>query len=146
MKNLYYLIRDEATRKILGVELIKDYQDIMQVMEEYNHLPDTYDVEEVELIPDELMGSRLLIFEVLEGGSPHRCTESVYWEQLECLPPAWSNGSAFVVGEATSHDKDGVKIYHCFYIKYNRTDHEEFWGVRATIKEFKTLLSEEGIV
>jgi len=146
MKNLYYIIRDEATKKVMSVESIKDYDNMKQVMDEYNHLTEPFYVEESELIPDELMGSRYLIFEVLEGGSPHRCTENIYWEQLECLPPEWSSKGAFAVGEPTSHNQDGEEVYHCFYVKNNNTDNEEFWGIRATLKEFKAHLTEEGII
>lgn len=40
--------------------------------------------------------------------------EKVYWDQLECVPPARIERGAFLVGECSHHDHSLGAMYACF--------------------------------
>ena len=44
-------------------------------------------------------------------------TKNMYWEMLEVLPPEIMSQTAFLVGEASNHNKDGKAVYSCFTSK-----------------------------
>lgn len=41
-------------------------------------------------------------------------SERIFYDQLECLPPARMQGNAFAVGETWTHDEDGYRIHAVF--------------------------------
>jgi hypothetical protein len=41
-------------------------------------------------------------------------TEAMYWNQLEVVPPAAMKNGAFLVGEASDHNAEGLAVYACF--------------------------------
>jgi hypothetical protein len=43
------------------------------------------------------------------------CSEEDYMYGLECLPPAYWEGSKFMVGEAWTHNSQGVPTYRAFF-------------------------------
>jgi len=45
-------------------------------------------------------------------------SESTYWDQLECVPPACMKGGGFMVGEAATHNERGIPV-HAAFVEYN---------------------------
>ena len=59
-------------------------------------------------------------------------TKNMYWEMLEVLPPEIMSQTAFLVGEVSSHNKDGKAVYSCF-----RQVNDNYFAKNLTVAEFK---------
>ena len=63
-------------------------------------------------------------------------TEHMYWEMLECVPPAAMDGGRFLVGEANNHNSNGEPVYACF--KVIHTNPETYEARYMTLREFNS--------
>ena len=59
-------------------------------------------------------------------------TKAMYWEMLEVLPPEIMSHTAFLVGEASSHNRDGKAVYSCF-----KQVNDDYFAKHLTVAEFK---------
>jgi len=59
-------------------------------------------------------------------------TKKMYWEMLEVLPPEIMSQTAFLVGEASRHNKDGKAVYSCF-----KQENDDYFAKNLTVAEFK---------
>ena len=59
-------------------------------------------------------------------------TKAMYWEMLEVLPPEIMSQTAFLVGEASRHNKDGKAVYSCF-----KQVNDDYFAKNLTVAEFK---------
>jgi hypothetical protein len=66
----------------------------------------------------------------------YECPESMYWEQLECLPPVHQTGIGFGVGEAASHRADGTPTRAWF-----KTYKDRYFVMLGTHEESKAAFS-----
>lgn len=66
-----------------------------------------------------------------------RTTEQMYWNQLEVLPPRRQTRTAFLVGEARSHDDNGKAIYAAFKEEGGR-----HYARHLTLAQFDELFKE----
>jgi hypothetical protein len=46
--------------------------------------------------------------------------EKTYWHMLECLPPEWWVGQAFLVGEPADHTNEGKSVHSMYYHEKGR--------------------------
>ena len=65
-------------------------------------------------------------------------TEEVYYEMLECLPPAYRGNSGFLVGEAWDHHATTGQPR---YAAYRHAQNGYYWTASRpmTVKEFKSV-------
>lgn len=61
-------------------------------------------------------------------------TETMYWDMLECLPPAAHSGGAFLVGEPDRHNSEGKAVYAGF-----KQTTSGFFARYLTLEQFRGL-------
>jgi hypothetical protein len=59
-----------------------------------------------------------------------------YFEMLEVLPPAEMCANAFLVGEPTTHNKQGQPVYELYFIK----DDKFYYGGLCDSEDFRIML------